>query len=149
MFDAGLLLTLLVNCAQCDDVRLGDNIAIGSSPTWISLVNVVRVTLYTPISGDERYVVLYSSGTNHSTDKYILAADFSTVTVRSVTVRDEGEYVCQVSRNLFGNTRTATADTTIAVYGKQKLRQFVEQSNDNFINHCSGSCVYLNFWSCS
>ena len=88
----------------------------------ITLVDVTRVTLNTPASGDEE-IVLYSSGTNRSTDKYVLAADFYTVTVRSVTVRDEGEYVCQVTHRPFGSTRTVSNDTTITVYGKQKLTQ--------------------------
>ena len=119
---AGLLLSVLVSCGQCDDVRLGDDVAIGTSPTWISLVDVTRVSLLTPLSGGER-LTLYGSGTNSSTDKYVLAADFNTITVRSVTVRDEGEYVCQVTHRPFGSTRTVSNDTTITVYGKQKLTQ--------------------------
>ena len=124
MFDAGLLLTLLVNCGQCNDVRLGDNIALMTFPWGGTLVNVARFSLLTPLSGDER-ILLYNSGTNHSTDKYVLAADFYSITVKSVTVSDGGEYISQVTHIPFGSHRTVTADTTITVYGKQNLTQCV------------------------
>ena len=115
----GLLFTLLIACDQCADVRLGDDGTVFTSPDGIALVDVTRVSLLTPLSGGQR-VTFYSSGTNHSTEKIIVAADFYTISVKRVTVRDEGEYHSQMTHNPFGSTRSVSASTTITAYGMYK-----------------------------
>ena len=117
LFVKALILAALFSCFQCNDVRIGNEGIVQCSSPGLTLVNVRRVTL----TKQDVQVIIYNSGTNSSTDKYILAADFYTITVKSVTVRDEGEYVCQVTHRPFGNPRTVTTDTTLSVCGKYDI----------------------------
>ena len=102
-----------------DDTSLGGDGILHCAYSGHVLIDVSRVTL-THLSQEDQ-LILYSSGTNRSTDKYVLAADFYTITVRNVTVRDEGEYYCQLTFSPFGSPRTLSVETTLIVYGKQEL----------------------------
>ena len=110
-----IMSSVVVNAIE--NVRLGSDGILHCAYPGAVLIDVTRVTLRP--NQDEQNLVLYSSGTNSSTDKFVLAADFTIITVRNVMVRDEGEYRCQVSYNPFGSTRTMTSVITLIVYGKQ------------------------------
>ena len=112
-----IMSSVVVNAIE--NVRLGSDGILHCAYSGHVLIDVSRVTL-THLSQDDQ-LVLYSSGTNRSTDKYVLAADFYTITVRNVTVRDEGEYYCQLTFSPFGSPRTLSVETTLIVYGKQEL----------------------------
>ena len=106
-----------MSCCRCDDdVRLGDD---GRVPC--PLVSPLQTVVLTPRRGIEQ-VELYRSDVNLSTEKYVLSADFSTVTVRDMTVSDEGAYSCDV---VYGSsvpgTRLLGTLVDISVYGEPSV----------------------------
>ena len=101
------LLSLLIVCCRCDDVRLGADGRV-SCPAMDS---IGRVDLL--LGGS---VGLYANGQNFSTEKYILAEDFLTVTVTAVTVSDEGSYSCRVATT---SGVTESQRTILYAYGKR------------------------------
>ena len=108
------MFTLFVTCCRCvEDVRQGDD---GRVPC--PLVSALQTVILTPRRGIEP-VELYRNDVNLSTEKYVLSADFSTVTVRDMTVSDEGVYSCDVVNGSSGSGRWHRgAYVNIAVYGK-------------------------------
>ena len=112
----GFLLSLLIVCVRCDDVRLGDDGRLPCPVVDIRSISHVIIVIGVG-SADEQQVALYSNVQNTiSTDKYILAEDFSAITVTAVTVSDEGTYSCEVANT---SDVTESQSTTLTVYGKQ------------------------------
>ena len=64
---------------------------------------------------DERQVPLFGGGQNYSTDKYVLAGDFSAVTVTSMTISDEAVYRCSIEDT---NRVYYIEYTSLSVYGQ-------------------------------
>ena len=123
IFDFGLLemlkrfllglVFILLNCCYCDeDVRLGANRHV---PCPQATLDLQRILLRPP--GDVGAIYLYRNEMNLSTEKYVLSADFSTITVRDMTVSDEGEYSCEVYHGA-SNRRLPVTPVTISVYGE-------------------------------
>ena len=133
-----MLAVVLIKRSQCGDVRLGADGSVQCQPPGTTLVDVSRVILTHFLSHDieDEQFLLYSSGTNRSTDKYILSADFSVVTITNVAVRDEGEYSCQVFHNAFEQPSNVTSETNITAYGKNKTDGFITCVNIRAIHEC-------------
>ena len=66
-------------------------------------------------SGHEEQVLVYNNSQNVSTEKYILAADFSAVIVRNMTISDEGVYRCTVSTT---DGETSNTEAILSVFGE-------------------------------
>ena len=112
----GFCLSLLIVCGRCDDVRLGDDGRVSCPVVDIRSMSHVIIVIGVG-SADEQQVSLSSNDQNTmSSDKYILAEDFSAITVTAVTVSDEGSYSCQVVNT---SGATESQNTTLTVYGKQ------------------------------
>ena len=95
-------------------MRLG---ADGRVPCPQATLDLQRILLRPP--GDVGAIYLYRNEMNLSTEKYVLSADFSTITVRDMTVSDEGEYRCDVTHgsSVPGVLLPGTA-VTISVFGE-------------------------------
>ena len=106
--------TALISCGQCVDVRLG---ADGRVPCP-DVNNVNQVVMLIGVgTADERQIGLYSNNQNFSDDKYILAADFSAVIIKDVTISDQNYYQCYITQTA-GSVPDSTT-TTLSVYGEQ------------------------------
>ena len=106
------MFTALVSCVQCADVRLGDD----GRALCLSVEAVHRVSLLIRFgSGHEEQVLVYNNSQNVSTEKYILAADFSAVIVRNMTISDEGVYRCTVSTT---DGETSNTEAILSVFGE-------------------------------
>ena len=111
-----LVLTTLIICGQCDDVRLGADGRVSCHPVNAVLQVVLTVRFG---SENEQLVLLYGNSQNVSTEKYIFAADFSAVIVRNMTISDEGRFRCWVTTAAGGNP----TDTILSAYG-ELFRQY-------------------------
>ena len=97
-------------------VRLRDN---GRLPCpYVPAETIYSVTLFIGVgSPDQRQLDLYVTRANHSTVKYILAADFSAVIIKNVVISDEKAYSCQVATNYWADG-TVEKSTALSVYGE-------------------------------
>ena len=94
-------------------MRLG---ADGRVPCPLATEALQRIVLRLP--QDEPFA-LYNNGDNFNNDKYVLSANFLTVTVRDMTVSDEGEYSCEVTHgDSFPGRLIFATPVTISVYGE-------------------------------
>ena len=138
----GFCLSLLIVCGRCDDVRLGDDGRLPCPVVDIRSISHVIIVIGVG-SADEQQVSLYSNDQNTmSSDKYILAEDFSAITVTAVTVSDEGTYSCEVANT---SDVTESQSTTLTVYGKQ-LRYLWWQHLDLFTCRFQTETKKRVFW---
>ena len=117
-FLLGFVFTILLSCYRCDDVRLG---ADGWVPCPQATNVLLDIVLRRP--GNSATIALYENGNNLSTEKYVLSADFLTVTVRDMTVSDEGEYGCAVTHDILNPRLLPVTPVTISVFGESSAME--------------------------
>ena len=115
-FVEGLLFLIpLFCCTVSVDVRLG---ADGRVPCpAVTSVNQVIMLIGVGTTDDRQQIGLYSNNQNFSDDKYILAADFSAVIIKDVTISDQNDYECYITP--MAGSATYSTTTILSVYGEQ------------------------------
>ena len=96
-----------------------------------------------PGTDDEQQIPLYGPGQYISNEKYVLARDFSAVTVTSMAISDEADYQCSIE----DYNRVPTVEgTALTVYGECRhfvLTLYLYMYVQDLISYCQNKFRYF------